>query len=261
MNSMIRLIVNADDLALTKSCTHAIIEAFDKKLISSATMCANGPYFEEACSLSLDRGLEHHVGIHLNLTEGMPLSEGIKRNSMFCDPNGLFHGRINRLKPLGKMGGKGVLEELSAQIERMRKNGLPITHADSHHHIHTGPFVAPVVVQVLKKHNISTIRIHRNIGDISIFKKIIKSLFNLYLRNNNFITVNQFGGFEDIQFMKTMPQDSAIEMMVHPEYNIEGHLIDKTTLNLIEGGWKLEDELIALGIQRIYSYPEIREML
>lgn len=259
MNSMVRLIVNADDLGLTKSCTHAIIEAFDKKLISSSTMCANGPYFREACSLCLDRGLEHHIGIHLNLTEGMPLSESIKGNSMFCESNGMFHGRINRLKPLGKRGGKDVFEELSAQIEKMRNHGLPITHADSHHHIHTGPFLAPVVVQVLKNHNISSIRIHRNIGDISIFKTIVKFLFNTYLRNKNFFTVNQFGGFEDIQFMKTMHQNTTMEMMVHPEYNIDGHLIDKTTSNLIEGGWKIENELITLGIHRMYSYLEMQE--
>lgn len=252
-----KLIINADDLGLNKSCTHAILDAFDRKYISSATMCANGAYFQEAAKLCRDKQLEHRIGIHLNLTEGEPLSEGIKKNSMFCGINGMFHGRVNRLKPLGEDGTKCVFDELAAQVEQMRNHGFPITHADSHHHVHTGPFIIPVVVGVLNKYNITKVRIHRNIGEISTVKKLVKSVFNLYLRNRGLITVRQFGGFEDVQFEKNVTFDTSMEMMVHPDYNSSGDLVDKTTTNLIDGGWKLQDEIIALGVQRLYSYLEI----
>jgi hypothetical protein len=252
-----KLIVNADDFGLSKNSTHAIIEAFDKKLISSTTMCANGSYFNEACALARSKGLEEHVGIHLNLTEGWPLTEGLCRSSRFCRDNGLFHGKINRLSPLNRHEKILVREELSAQIERMRSAGFKITHADSHHHIHTGFFIISDVIGVLKKYNINKIRIHRNLGKISSSKKLIKFFFNKFLIINDFITVERFGALNDLVSLGSV-HDSTIEVMVHPDYDGNGLLIDNMDYNenIISGS--LQDSIQLLGATQLYSYFDLK---
>ena len=95
------LIVNADDFGLTESCTKAIAEAFRLGLISSTTACANGEAIENAYRIANENGFLDRVGIHINLTEGAPLTEGIKNDPFFCE-SGVFHGKINRLKKPGK---------------------------------------------------------------------------------------------------------------------------------------------------------------
>lgn len=97
-----KFIINADDYGLTESCSKAIAEAFEKGLISSTTACANGEYIEEAFALAKEKGFLDKIGIHINLTEGKPLTEKIVNDSFFCN-NGKFHGKFSRLKNLPKI--------------------------------------------------------------------------------------------------------------------------------------------------------------
>lgn len=253
---MDKIIINADDFGLHRSCSEAIIEAFGKKLISSSTMCANGRYFNEASKLAKESDLTDMIGIHLNLTEGEPLTDGMKKDPMFCDESGLFHNNINRLKPLTKSQRAHLSEELAAQIEKMRSNGFSVTHADSHHHIHTGIFISPVCLEVLKKYGIKIIRLHRNIGHIALYKRLMKRLYNHYLRRNGFQTVDFFGSLDDFTHTPATDSNCLYEIMVHPDYDDTGKLIDKT-------GYERSPTVPTLGMQvksvpgKLYSYRNI----
>jgi predicted glycoside hydrolase/deacetylase ChbG (UPF0249 family) len=63
-----KIIANADDFGLNDEVNQAIVEAFEKHMISSATLMANMPGFEEACELAHRHGLLGRIGVHLNLT-------------------------------------------------------------------------------------------------------------------------------------------------------------------------------------------------
>src|SRR5690606_12544549 len=77
--SMIRrVIINADDFGLSSDENRTIIVAFQQGLISSATLMANMPAFEEACSLAREYGLQGRIGLHFNLTYGKPLSTALR---------------------------------------------------------------------------------------------------------------------------------------------------------------------------------------
>ena len=120
-----KIIVNADDFGLNKSCSCAIKEAFSKGLISSTTACANGEYISEAYQLARENHFEDKVGIHINLTEGVPLTDKIKEDPFFCE-NGKFHNRINRFQ---RLSGEQIYEvqcEVRAQIEYLKTYGLTI---------------------------------------------------------------------------------------------------------------------------------------
>jgi len=43
--------VNADDFGMSPRINHAILQAFENGLISSATIMANMPAFEDACQI------------------------------------------------------------------------------------------------------------------------------------------------------------------------------------------------------------------
>ena len=84
------MIVNADDFGLSPRVNQAIVRAFDEGLISSTTVMANMPAFAEASAIARDRGLLDHVGAHLVLTEGDPLTDTMRRCGRFCDADGRF---------------------------------------------------------------------------------------------------------------------------------------------------------------------------
>lgn len=215
-------IINADDFGLSQSVNLAITEAFDKRLISSTTMLANGERFDTAAGLAKENGFGSRIGIHFNLTKGEPLTRDIKMCAAFCE-NGIFHHRNNRLKPLNRAEKLAVYKELCAQVEKIRAAGFEIDHADSHHHIHTAVFVAPIVFDVCKQFGIDKIRLHRNIGDIPFHKKAVKGIYNKTLRKKGFKTTDYFGGLADV--CNTVPEN--LEIMVHPDYDKDGSLIDR----------------------------------
>ena len=75
-----------------------------------------------------------------------------------------------------------------------------------------------------KETGINKIRIHRNIGQIAAYKKTVKNLYNANLRKKGFITTDCFGSLEDI---KKGDVPDRLEIMVHPDYDIDGVLIDR----------------------------------
>ena len=119
------------------------------------------------------------VGIHFNLTEGIPLTDGIRSNPKFCT-NGEFIGFPNRNSLFSARDKKDVYNELTAQIQKFISTGLIINHVDSHHHIHNAISVFPIVLKILYENNCKKIRIFRNAGHIHIFKRYIKNIYNYY---------------------------------------------------------------------------------
>lgn len=224
------LIINADDFGLTKSCSLAIAEAFGKNLISSTTACANGDYIKEAILLAREKGFENKIGVHLNITEGKPLTGDIKNDSFFCE-GGEFHGKINRYKKPTEAEILHFKKEISAQIERIKELGVEPTHIDSHHHIHTAPYLINTVKEVAREYGINKIRIHRNVGKIKFYKKFGKTVFNNRLTKDGFITVKKFGSIEDFISDSAAISKYDCEIMVHPDYDNSGNLIDRVETN------------------------------
>lgn len=250
-------IVNADDFGLTESCTKAIAEAFCKGLISSTTACANGEAIEEAYKIAVENGFLNSVGIHINLTEGAPLTEGMKADPFFCE-GGVFRGRINRLKKPSKKTLANLEAEVAAQIERLKAIGFPISHADSHHHIHTSVFLIGTIETVLKRYGIGKIRLHRNLGAIRFYKKIVKDRFNKRLRKHGFATTQKMGSLDDLKAMPDVAREYLTEIMVHPDFDAQGRLIDRADLeNGIPTGRELCEIAPYLKDQTLISYGEL----
>lgn len=236
---MTDIIVNADDFGLNEHCSKAIAEAFERGLISSTTAMANGEYIEGAFGLAKRGGFLDSIGVHLVLTEGEPLTERIKNDPFFCR-DGRFHGEINRYKPLSRAQKDEIKEELSAQIEKLQKIGFSLDHADSHHHIHTGIFIFSPVKEVLRKYGIKKVRLHRNFGEIGAAKRILKRFYNSSLRRAGFLSTEKMGSLEDLEKYPETAEKYLCEIMVHPDFNEKGEIVDRVDYENAAVGEKLD---------------------
>ena len=223
-----RVTVNGDDFGWSKSCTYAILEAYKKSYIQTTTMICTGFFFNDAITLIQDSSIKESIGIHFNLTEGTPLTQEIKKDAYFCDRNGDFLINKNRYKALTIEQKRLVYNELKAQADRFRETGLPFHHADSHHHIHTAPFIFPIVMRVAQEYGIKKIRACRNYGIIYPEKRIGKEMYNCRLTMRDSRYTKFFGSVDDyILVSKKKKTDDTIEIMVHPDYDENGVLVDR----------------------------------
>tara|TARA_Y100000385_G_C13052118_1_gene620287 strand:+ start:873 stop:1679 length:807 start_codon:yes stop_codon:yes gene_type:complete len=217
---MARFIINCDDFGQDRDTNQAIQMAFQAGLISSTTLLANMAGFNDAITMIHEGSIPiHAVGIHLNLTQGKPLTNEIKNESRFCK-NDLFHGQV-RQSPvffLTTSEKRAVRVEIGAQILKLREHGVPISHADGHHHIHTEWGIFNAIKDILKEKKIDKVRISRTLGvkgekRKTHFKLIYKVIFNRYLRRSSFSTCEEMGEFTD--YFNSIVREGANEIMVH----------------------------------------------
>ena len=78
---MIRLMVNADDFGWDENRTKAILEAYRQGIVTTTTAMVNMPWFEKAIDIAKGTGLFPNIGLHLCLTEGFPLTKGVKADA------------------------------------------------------------------------------------------------------------------------------------------------------------------------------------
>jgi predicted glycoside hydrolase/deacetylase ChbG (UPF0249 family) len=158
---MKRLVVNADDLGADEGRNRGILEAVEKGSVTSVSILVNGPALEDA--LAQIRGLgETRVscGIHLNLSEGEPLSGGLR---LLTGPDGRFLGKEAAHRLLMRQGDadleREVGKEVHEQIRRVRETGVSVRHLNGHQHVHVFPAVVRTAMRAAADHGIPWIRI------------------------------------------------------------------------------------------------------
>lgn len=158
---MKRLIVNADDLGADSARNAGIFEAINAGVVTSVSILPNGPALKDALtgirSLDPDRV---SLGLHFNLSEGQPLSPGLKH---LTGPDGCFLGKkfSQRMFVNSRESelDEEIHRELDAQFSMLRSAGVPLDHLDGHQHVHILPVVAGIVADAAKAYGIPWIRI------------------------------------------------------------------------------------------------------
>jgi len=223
---MAGIVINSDDFGYNPEVNQAICLAFKRGYISSTSALVNFQSgFQDARKL-IEQGEvpRSSIGVHLNLSEGSPLTKAIQNQPRFCE-NGIFHGRL-RDRPivtLARAEAEAVTSELEAQILKFKKLGFYPSHIDSHHHVHTEWGLIGLVILVAKKYGIHSIRPSRNLGAMSISKKVYKKLFNLRINWANLSAPSYFGDLDDVIYEGGEIIDA--EIMVHARMK-DGHLTD-----------------------------------
>ena len=248
------ILINADDFGLSKEVNNAIVYCFQKKLIDRTTLLVNMPFTCEAVEMSKKNNFSNKVGLHLNLVEGLPLTEDIK-DTPLCDSNGLFNGGLffnkikNKLFIVNKIK-LAIKKEIEAQIKRFINFGFDIKHIDSHMHSHNNLSVLLILLDLCYKYGFTSIRLARNIprNQLSYTKILYKEIINIIIKKYNKkhnVEYLYFGGQDDITYILqndiiifNKKQNKYIELMIHPEM-INGQLKDAYNKEGIEY-WKKE---------------------
>lgn len=153
------LIINADDFGLCEGVNNGIAQAHTKGVLTSTTLIANMPSADEAVKIA--KGLPNlGVGIHLNLTEGSPLSKE-PVVGLLVNENGQFKFSPHELAKKSLISfrfRKAIKAELTAQVQWAIERGIKPTHLDSHKHIHSFPVIYPIVCRIARQFNIGAIR-------------------------------------------------------------------------------------------------------
>ncbi len=151
------LIVTADDLGHDAERNRGIFEAHRRGIVTSASILANGPAFEDAMArLGETRSL--FVGLHLNLSEWKPLARGL---STLVGPDGFFLGKegIRTALKKGRVDPGEIRREVEAQIAKLLDRGIPLTHLDGHQHVHVYPVVREAAAEAAARMGLCTVRI------------------------------------------------------------------------------------------------------
>lgn len=242
------VVINADDFGYGPEVNAAILEAGHKRCISSATIMANGPSVSEALAMVAHLP-QMSFGIHLNLTEFLPLLPvSAIQTAGLVNAEGTFLGdAFRQLRPSPRLL-EACYEELDQQLLSLHVKGLRLSHIDSHHHIHTVPWLLPVVWQLQKKHKIFRLRNTLNIypsGEVNAPRLRLLAAKKLWQSAALLLGAKMPQRFSSLSVFLADPlrsdftAASSLELMCHPgQAGFEGetqHLLSQGPSVLPEG--------------------------
>lgn len=217
----LRVIVNADDLGASPAINSAIFGLMAEGRIRSASLVANGAAFEDAVSTA--RGFPHcSFGVHLNASQWAPLTGKSGFEPILYD-NGDFADNRLREIAIGRELRAALYREWCAQVERVRSSGIPVSHLDGHHHMHTLAGVFFVLKAVQKKFGLRRVRRTRNMyesgAEPPMLLPVKKQLWQLTL--TGFDGTETTDGFSSLRNFYNdaarLPRHwRSFEAMVHP---------------------------------------------
>ncbi len=237
-----RIVINCDDLGANAAVNESIFALMEQACVTSATLMMNGPAIKEAIR-RIGKFPHCSFGVHLNVTEFAPLSAHAGLRPLL-DGKGEFAGRTRRDPvniPLTNSIREGVYAEWSAQIERALAFGVPVSHADSHHHVHTRASLLPVLRAVVKKYDIPRVRLRRNLlADSRSPRKRLRVarqmpwIFAMRLMTGA-STTDAFASFADFyaRLQSGHSWNGSVELMCHP-----GSERFRTETELLMGDWR-----------------------
>lgn len=215
------LIVNADDLGTSQSVNDDIFALMKRGLVTSASIIANAPAFEDAVAQA--RQFPNcSFGVHLNLTVFAPIKP-CRELSPVLDENGWLSKKLLRTTITADLR-RGLFRELAFQVRRVYDAGLPVSHFDSHQHIHTIPKLFPVLKSLQRKFGVrkvrSTISLLPSGEKMTPLRSLRKRVFCLALRRvyatKNPEGLGDFRDFHAALLGGRIPQFRALELMIHP---------------------------------------------
>ncbi len=218
-----RLIINGDDFGITHGCNLALIECYQKGMMTSTSLMTNMPFALEAASLAKKNpGLS--VGLHFCLTAGRPLTDVpslVKEDGTF-DKSILF---------TQKASVEQMRQELQAQYDEfIRLMGKKPDHLNSHHGIERIPGGGELLEEFSNRYSIP-IRSFINREDFSPYSVPFEVAQNRLLswRENfppcSIEPITNLFSLEDIQSNKTY------EIGAHPGY-VDHDLISLSSLTI-----------------------------
>jgi|GEM_PF-2428354 len=161
---MRRLIINAANFGLNTAVNRAVIEAFQKGVLTSASLLVDRPATEEAISMAKDNE-KLGIGVQLSLSEFLYVNKDRGVATFYWDDS----------VPIKK-----IIDSVRGQMEKALSAGLHIDHVNSSWDIHLRPELIYIICSICAEYNIKRIRFYNKYYevnypgmDIGIIKKFL----------------------------------------------------------------------------------------
>ena len=158
---MKNVIIDADDLGISKGTNQAIREAHENGILTSASLMVNMPAYEDALVNIIPALPGLGIGIHLSLTIGRSVLQK-EKIPLLVNENGYFKNSFLQLFRLAKNNPEArsqIYDELEAQFQKGFSSKIGLDHINSQHHVHMIPPIFDVVVDLANKYNCHRLRI------------------------------------------------------------------------------------------------------
>jgi len=176
------LVLHADDLGFSPAINRGIIDGFQRGLLTSTSVLANAPAVADALTLwnelelrrrhrllasdgprrrLRDPWLPFDLGVHLNLTQGRPLTTGYPQELL--DSQGRFPGIgglfARSLVAVSSAIRSAVEHELQTQIELLLDHGAPLGHLNGHQYVECLPLLSEIVPRLAIRYSLRSVRV------------------------------------------------------------------------------------------------------
>lgn len=144
---MKRLVLCADDYALTEGVSRGILELGRQGRISATSVMTNMPDWPRLAPALRPLADRIGVGLHLNFTTAAPLGKlpGIAPGGSFPRLEDLLRRALTARLPALE-----VRAEIERQLDAFEQSfGAPPAFVDGHQHVHVLPVIRPLLLEVL----------------------------------------------------------------------------------------------------------------
>ncbi len=241
--------MNADDFGLTAGVNRAILETHTAGVVSSTTLMANGPAFDDAVTAARSAP-NLSVGCHVVLVDGTPVAQPGALDTLVAvrsaEPE-KFYSSLSAFAARAMLGGfdrDQLVEEVTAQIRKIQATGLKVTHLDTHKHAHVFP---EILGALLRAARICGVRAIRNpiVPVKALPARLFKGKPQLWKRYGQVRMLHTFSR----QFLQRtkraglLTPDGVLGVietgsLVSDDHNDEASLLRQTLACLPEGTWE-----------------------
>lgn len=223
-----KITITADDFGLSDQIDEAICDLVSKGILNKVSVLTTvGSLREKVNTL---RNLNPHIelAIHLNITDGRPLSPSGKISTLVRSTNDFYGGRhylIAVLLQMGKISSNDVRTEWEMQISRMQELGVDISEINSHGHLHLHPALNHTICGLVEKSRIQKVRyIHSFCGfKAACYSILSKSLFKKVnptakMPRKLTLGIGREGSFDMNEFIRVVTKNEfdEVELITHP---------------------------------------------
>lgn len=237
-----KLIINADDYGYSSGVNYGIIHAHQRGVLTSTTMMANMPGFEEGIKLA-KKNPDLGIGVHLVLTAGSPLSKDVPS----LTNNNKFH-HLSYYEKKFEIDLNELYIEWKMQIDKIIDHGINPTHLDSHHHINSIYPLSKIFTKLAKEYDLPVRNNYNVPKEIKTTDRFINTLDSLSQTKDIWKHMSLNNLIADCYKYET------IEAICHPAY-VDSTLIKGSSFTT-KRTFVLE-ELISLKDSSFFSNKDI----
>lgn len=156
------IIINADDFGRHAEINRAVEEGLVHGCLRSATVMPGGAAFAGAIDIAR-RHEELGLGVHFTLVDGHPILPPEEIPSLVGSEGDFLpdHTALLNRYLKGSINLEEVRRELATQLQKVEATGIPISHVDSHQHMHTLPGIIDIVLDLAARAGIRAVRTPR----------------------------------------------------------------------------------------------------